>query len=370
MAVKQPRSWFRMESKKDEPDAADIYVFDFIGDWIDDYWGFGVTAKSFVDELAKLPDSVKTIRLHVNSPGGDVFGAVTIANALRDQRTSKGRTVDVMIEGLAASAATIITCAGDTVRISDNAMMMVHNPWWMAVGNAADMRKAADELDKIRGTIIATYRWRSSLSEEALGALMDAETWMGADEAIEQGFADEKVEGLKAAASIDPHVVAKLKVPEKYQARIDALAKPAPVPEPPAATDTAAAPADVLRECKTAGCLDLAEELINAKATLETVQARTGEAKQQRQAAEAREREIRNLCKAAKQDDLADDYVKNGVSVEFVRANLTRIAAKLDRVEIDTQLPPDHGHTQRAQLDPVAIYAERNNPASTNGGKA
>lgn len=357
MAVKQPRSWFRMEANGATPDAADIYVLDFIGDWIDDYWGFGITAKSFVDELAKLPDSVKTIRLHVNSPGGDVFGAITIANALRDQRASKGRVIDVAIEGLAASAATIITSAGDTVRIGDNALMMVHNPWWMAVGDSAAMRKAADELDKVRATIIATYRWRSELSEDELGALMDAETWMSADDAIEHGFADEKVEGLQAAASLDPRVVAKLNVPEQYRSRVDALVRK----DAPPAPRVAAAPADVLRACKAAGCLDLAEELIADQATLDEVTARTRSVKQTREAAEARAREIRALCDTAKTPELADGYVRGAMSVADIKAHLTTITAKLDRAEIDARLDPTQqtGADTRPTLNTVDYYKQQ-----------
>jgi ATP-dependent protease ClpP protease subunit len=225
----KPQEWFRFRVAVDEPDAVDIYVFDMIGGWMDDLFGWGdvTTAKTFLAELAKVPESVKRLRVHVNSPGGDCFSAVTIANMLRAESREKGRVVETSIEGLAASAATIITSAGDTIRIADNALMMIHNPWSVGIGEASDMRKAAEELDKVRDQIIATYRWVSSLSEEELGDLMNATTWMDAAEAVEMGFATEVVDGIRAAATFSPRALAKLgDVPAKYQAKLEEIVMP------------------------------------------------------------------------------------------------------------------------------------------------
>jgi ATP-dependent Clp protease, protease subunit len=200
-----------------------------IGGWIDDMFGWGgvTTAKTFLDELGKLPESVKRLRVHVNSPGGDAFSAVAIANTLRAESREKGRAVEVSIEGLAASAATIITSAGDVIRIADNALLMIHNPWSYSVGESSDMRKTAEELDKVRDQIIATYQWVSPLSAEELGAMMDETTWMDAVEAVEKGFATEVVEGLRAAASFSPRAIAKLgDVPAKYQAKLEEIVMP------------------------------------------------------------------------------------------------------------------------------------------------
>src|SRR5690606_18599525 len=126
-----------------------------------------------------------------------------------------------VIDGLAASAASIIAMAGQRVRMADNALLMIHNPWTVGIGNAAEMRKTAETLDTGRDTIIATYRWHATLDEKDIADLMDAETWMEADEAIGWGFATEKVEGLKAAASLRPQAIAKLEIPEKYRARVE-----------------------------------------------------------------------------------------------------------------------------------------------------
>jgi ATP-dependent Clp protease protease subunit len=113
--------------------------------------------------------------------------------------------------------------AGSKIHIADNALVMVHHPYTISVGNAAEMRKMADTLDQIAEAIIATYRWHSELSEDEIRQLMDAETWMDADTAIANGFATEKVEGLQVAASIDARAMAKFKVPAEFKARVDAL---------------------------------------------------------------------------------------------------------------------------------------------------
>jgi ATP-dependent protease ClpP protease subunit len=335
-----------MEAAADNPSVVDIYIIDIIGGWDDDWiarnWGYdmGVTARAFVEQLAKLSDEAKTIRVHINSPGGDVFGAVNIANALRDQQVSKGRTVETIVDGLAASAASIVLMAGSIVRMADNGLVMIHNPWSIGIGEAKDMRKLADDLDTVRNTIIATYKWHSQLEDDDIVALMDETTWMDADEAIANGFATEKVEGLKAAAALDPRAVAKLSVPEKYRARVDALLKQT---DPPAATPTPAAATDVLRLCREADCLDLAESLIAAQTTLDQAQARVADEKQTRAVAKARAQQIRALCETARLPELGQTYIDGGMGVEAVRAQLAVITAKVDRVEIDGSLPIDQG---------------------------
>lgn len=349
------RQWFRVTNQVSDPSAVDIHIVDFIGDWIDDYYGFGVTAKSFIDQLSQLPSTVSTIRLHINSPGGDVFSAVNIANALRAQQAA-GRTVETIVDGLAASAASIIMMAGSKVSIADNGMVMVHNPWSVAVGNAADMRKQADTLDAIRDTIVATYKWHSSLDDDALVALMDAETWMDADEALANGFATDKIEGLKAAASLDPGMVAKLTIPAKFKAKVDALLKPAD------AAPVVAPAADVLARVQAAG-LDLAfaRSLVAAALPLDQVTARIETVKAAKATTERRSTEIRALCTTAKQDSLADTFVSGGLSVEGVRAVLTNVTAQLDRATpVDNSLSPETGKGKKVVIDPAAVYAARN----------
>jgi hypothetical protein len=268
-----------------------------------------------------------------------VWGAVNIANALREQQ-SRGRVVETIVDGLAASAASIIAMAGTRVVMADNALMMIHNPWTVEIGEASVMRKTADTLDTVRGQIVATYQWHSELPDAEIAALMDAETWMNADEALANGFATDKVEGLKAAASIAPKAIAALKVPERYKARIAAFTRQPESPEPKPEPATAS---DVLAVCEAAGCLDLARGLLASNATLDQAQQKTATVKAEREAAKARETEIRALCEHAKLSPLADGYVRGTMAAADVRTHLATITAKLDSVEIDSGLNPDAG---------------------------
>lgn len=347
-----PRAWYRIENAATDPAVVDIHIIDFIGDWIDDYFGFGVTAKAFVDDLAKLPEAVKTIRVHINSPGGDVFGATNIANALRDQRMSKGRTVETVVDGMAASAASIIVMAGNPIRMADTALMMIHNPWARSVGNANDMRKAADELDTVRNSIIAAYKWHSTLTDDELIALMDATTWMGPDEAIAYGLATEKLTGLKAAASLDRRFLAGLTIPDKYRARVDALLAPAPAP---ATAD------DILRLCREANLdLPFAQALIAEKVTVDDARTRIHAERDTRATAKARASDITALCAKAKQPERAALYIKSTLSLEDIKRDLTDLTAKFDAREIDAALRPDSGSRQTPAIDVRAVYAARN----------
>jgi ATP-dependent protease ClpP protease subunit len=351
-----PRQWFRFDAKADDPTVAEIHIIDFIGGWDDDWiarnWGYdmGVTARAFVEQLAALPAAVTTIKVHINSPGGDVFAGVNIANALREQQASKGRTVETYIDGIAASIASVIAMAGSKVHISDNALVMVHNPASWVIGNAAEMRKSADALDVVRQQIVATYQWHSEKSAEDLIALMDAETWMAADEAIANGFATDKVEGLKAVAAIDRRATASLKIPDQFKARVESLLAEAP-PAPPSAPQVATAEA-ITRACADAG-LDLAfaatlleagvaADALAARVTAEqTSRAAAAEAQRVAQAAaDQRRTEIAALCQVAKLPTLAADFIDSQMPVDKVRHALTTIAAAVDGKEIDGGIVP------------------------------
>lgn len=146
-----------------------------------------VTPQEFVRDLESLNGKDVTVR--INSGGGDVFAAHAIHNQLV---AYKGR-VTVIIDGLAASAATIVAMAGQKIIMPSNSMMMIHNP---AIGmddyyTAEDLQKYVDALTAIKGSIVAAYKKRCKLSSEELEILMDAETWMGAQECLDKGFADE-----------------------------------------------------------------------------------------------------------------------------------------------------------------------------------
>ena len=147
------------------------------------WWGDEVTPKVFKDELLA---STGDITVWINSPGGDVFAAAQIYNMLMEY-TGK---VTVKIDGLAASAASVIAMAGGDVYMSPVSMLMIHNPSTIAIGDSEEMLRAKALLDEVKESIINAYELKTGLSRTKLSHLMDAESWMNANKAIELGFAD------------------------------------------------------------------------------------------------------------------------------------------------------------------------------------
>lgn len=188
-------------------EAAVVDVFDAIGS---DWFGEGVTPKSIARALIDAGD--RDVLVRVNSPGGDMFDGMAIYNMLR----ALGDRLTVEVVGLAASVASMIALAGHRVRMHSTAMMMIHNPWSLAVGDGNAMREAAEFLDKVRGLSLTIYEANSNASRDELIAMLDAETWLTADEALELGFVDEVVHVREAepapaaaAAARVSHVLAK-----------------------------------------------------------------------------------------------------------------------------------------------------------------
>ncbi|ABZ85469.1 peptidase s14, clpp [Heliomicrobium modesticaldum Ice1] len=147
------------------------------------WWGDEVTPKLFKDELLSGSGD---ITVWINSPGGDVFAAAQIYNMLMDYSGN----VTVKIDGLAASAASVIAMAGGDVYMSPVSMLMIHNPSTIAIGDSEEMLRAKALLDEVKESIINAYELKSGLSRAKLSHLMDAETWMNAKKAVELGFAD------------------------------------------------------------------------------------------------------------------------------------------------------------------------------------
>jgi ATP-dependent protease ClpP protease subunit len=164
-------------------------IYEDIGE---DFWtGGGITAKSFAGQLDELGD-IKRLNVHINCLGGDAFTAQAIYSIISDYPAKTTSYID----GVAASAATIVACAADEVIARHNTSYMVHYPWAMAVGNAEVMRKAADDLDKLTIPIVSVYKEQvnGKIDDDKIRELMAGETWMSADEALENGFVD-KVRG-------------------------------------------------------------------------------------------------------------------------------------------------------------------------------
>lgn len=198
----------KQESK---PNTASMYIDGEIV--TDEYYDTDTSAAGFRDALKDLGD-VKTINLHINSPGGSVFEGIAIYNMLKQNKAH----VNVYVDGLAASIASVIAMSGDAIFMPSNSMLMIHNPWTMAVGNASELRKQADDLDKITESSIQTYLNQAGdkLDEETLRQLMDDETWLTAKEAVDYGLATEVIEANKAAASISKNFAQRYRhVPER-----------------------------------------------------------------------------------------------------------------------------------------------------------
>lgn len=172
----------------------DVYIYGEIGFW-------GIEAIDVAGEIAT--SEADEIVAHINSPGGDVFDGVAIFNLLRHHRAN----VTTRVEGLAASIASLITIAGDSVEMAGSSMYMVHEVWTVAVGNKRDMREAADTLERIEaGTILPAYAAKTGKTDDEVKALVEAETWLDVAGAIEAGFVDAEYTGEAPKASLAPEV--------------------------------------------------------------------------------------------------------------------------------------------------------------------
>jgi ATP-dependent Clp protease, protease subunit len=193
----------------------EILLYEMIGT---DWWtGEGTTAKQFAEDL-KAAGAVSQIHLRVNSPGGNVFDGIAIYNTLLSHKA----TVTAQVDGLAASIASVIIMAASEISMGANGMLMIHNPWSSVQGDSNDMRKMADTMDKVRTSMIAAYRRHTKMPAEDVGALMDEETWMTADEAKDRGFAETIIdpdETADLAANLASPILSRFKrVPAKLAA--------------------------------------------------------------------------------------------------------------------------------------------------------
>lgn len=195
--------WYRIvAAKANEP--TEVWIYGTIGDpWGD---GSGVSAATFAQELSAL--EVDRLKVRLNSPGGDVSEGVAIFNALEQHPAS----VEIVVEGQAASAASFIAMAGDKVVMAKSSRLMIHDAWGFCMGPASDMREAADMLDGFSNDIAALYVQKAGGTVEDWRALMAKDTWFSAEEAVEAGLADE-IQGGKtstkaaASAAVEDNVV-------------------------------------------------------------------------------------------------------------------------------------------------------------------
>ena len=202
MNTPTPTQKFYALEKSDNGEAT-IHLYNEVG-------AFGAGSKEFLADLGKLDG--QHIHLRINSPGGSVVEGTAIYNALRRHKGG----VTVHIDALAASMASVIAMSGSPVYIADNALLMIHNPWTVSMGESKDLRKEADLLDKLKSTLVNAYTRKTGMDQAQVAEMMDAETWLDAVEAVALGVADAIEEGVAAAATATP---------EMLRARFDKFAK-------------------------------------------------------------------------------------------------------------------------------------------------
>lgn len=323
------QTWYILKAAADKTPVLSIF---------DDIGAYGVSAKSFLNDLRTV--TTDEVDVEINSPGGDVFAGLAIYNGLR----ASGKKINVKVLGLAASAASLVAMAGDTIEMPENAFMMVHNPWGFAMGGADEMRNTADVLDKIGTGLVSTYAKRTGKTDQEITALLDAETWMTAQEAVDAGFATSVTAALAVKASYSED-----RLPENVRLAFKAQA---PAPVEPAPTAPAEAPAPVFGETLAAQVQTIADAAgLGQYAAMWGADPALCNAEQVTARAELA-REVQALCVLAKRPETADKFIKAATPLQDVRAEIFA-ALEADYEHVDTTPPAKQ--TQNSGAQPSAV---------------
>lgn len=320
------RSWFTIKALT--ADHAEISIFDEIGFW-------GVNAKEFIAQFKAI--QAPNVTLFINSPGGSVFDALAIFNTIQ----ASGKNVTVKVLGIAASAASYIAMSGTRIEMPENTFLFVHNPINAVYGNADEMREMADVLDKIGASLLATYVRRSGKPEEEVKALLDAESYLTAQECLDLGLCDEVTPAITATAKFDTD---RADVPANVMAIFAKAAKPAPAGVPLAEQIATMAAAAGLADHAAVFALDPAVTSVEAA-----------------QQVIASAREITALCAVAKHADLAAALIKGRKTVAEASAELVAtLAAEDEAAHVDTSQRSENKPKPVAQAGgPVAYWSAR-----------
>lgn len=192
------------------------------------WWGDEITPKIFKAELSRYKG--KNITVWINSPGGDVFAASQIYTSLMEHMGD----VTIKIDGIAASAASVVAMAGTKTLMSPTSVLMVHNPWALAIGESSDMIHMAGVLDEIKETIMNAYEIKTGMQRAKISRMMDEETWMNAKKALEEGFIDgmlysDKAQSEKLSASFGYSRVSLYNcLVEKFKSQTPEIVTPSP----------------------------------------------------------------------------------------------------------------------------------------------
>jgi ATP-dependent protease ClpP protease subunit len=364
------KRWFEFRA---QAKGAEIAIYDEIG-------AFGIPAKAFLDEL-KVLGPVAELTARINSPGGSVFDGVAIYNALKRHDAR----VTVWIDGIAASIASMIAMAGDEVVMPENAMLMLHDPSGLVIGTAADMRGMADALDKMKAGMVAAYRDKSGRDDAEIEALMAAETWLSAQEAVDLGLADRVEQPVRMAAHFDlsrfrnppPQLAASLTSshpqedtmsdPDKPSSgKRDTTAEPAAATDhdAPAATDTQTAqPIEGAAPVEPAAPATTPVAALITEPTAQVIDL-DGVRADERRATLAYVSEVHELCAISGRGDLAAGFIARAAPVAQIRRTLLEArAAEDEATAIRSQVRPVVAEPAQPAIDTAAIYAARNQNA-------
>lgn len=351
----QDKTWYALQASGEATERViEVFVYGEIGGW-------GITANQFVQDLRAMDDGVSPVVAAFNSIGGDLFDGLAMHNAL----SRLGERCTGRIDALAASAASVAVCGAHRVVIASNAMLMIHNPWTYAAGDAEDFRKVADVLDQTMEAIIAAYKAKApDIDEAELRRLVAAETWLTANEAVALGLADEVGDGVKVKACLGQgavlqryqHVPAELlaQLDEPPEADPDLELEPIDPPLVPPVVDSAKLALMITQRCTAAGISNLVESLLSSTQL---------ESEEIVLAGLARAKAVNDLCVAARLPEFSAEYVAAGLDAPAVRARLfDKIVTSGKGFEIDNSLPLDNDpapKVQAKQPDPNSIWAAR-----------
>jgi ATP-dependent protease ClpP protease subunit len=350
----QDKTWYAVHASGEATERViEVFVYGEIGAW-------GITANQFVQDLRAMDDGVSPVVAAFNSIGGDLFDGLAMHNAL----SRLGERCTGRIDALAASAASVAVCGAHRVVIASNAMLMIHNPWTYAAGDAEGFRKIADVLDKTMEAIIAAYKAKApDIDEVELRRLVAAETWLTANEAVALGLADEVGDGVKVKACLGQGAVLQRfqNAPAELLAQLDDPAEvdpadiePVDPPQVPPVVESAKLALLITQRCTAAGISNLIEPLLKST-QLESEEIVT--------VGLARAKAVNDLCVAARLPEFSAEYVAAGLDAPAVRARLfDKIVTSGKGFEIDSSLPLDDDPAPKVlakQPDPNSIWAAR-----------
>ncbi|KAB0507784.1 head maturation protease, ClpP-related [Pseudomonas moorei] len=349
----QDKTWYALQASGDAAERViEVFVYGEIGGW-------GITANQFVQDLRAMDDGASPVIAAFNSIGGDLFDGLAMHNAL----SRLGERCTGRIDALAASAASVAVCGAHRVVIASNAMLMIHNPWTYAAGDAEDFRKVADVLDQTMEAIIAAYKAKApDIDEVELRRLVANETWLTASEAVALGLADEVGDGVKVKACLGQgavlqryqHVPAELLAQLDEPAETESDLEPDDPPLTPTVVDSAKLALMITQRCAEAGISNLVDSLLSSTKleNEEVVQAEL-----------ARATAVNDLCVAARLPEFSAEFVAAGLDVAAVRARLfDKIVTSGKGFEIDNSLPLDDDpapKVQAKQIDQPSIWSAR-----------